>query len=125
MANDTLRTSIRSNEPYEIPLDDTPPESFVSAAKQMVDSRLVEKLWDQFIEDLTEATVWEGPLHDELDEDTRELGEAWVIEATMRRFGFQFMGVPAEYRDGWPVPGTVSVRQVPEYDKAANDKLEG
>lgn len=107
----TLRQRLRDNTPYDIPLDDTPPEYFVKAAKELVDSRLVEKLWDQFIESLTEELVWEGPLKDELDEDTMELGEAWVIEATMRRFGFQFMGVPMEYRAGMPVPGTISVQR--------------
>lgn len=116
------RDRTRTNEAYEIPLDDSVPEEFMKAAKEVVDSRLVEKIWDQFIETLTEETVWEGPLHDELDEDTRELGEAWVIEATMRRFGFQFVGVPSEYREGWPVPGTVSVKQVPQYDAVANDQ---
>lgn len=117
-----LRTRTRDNMPYEIPLDDSPPESFVEAAKTLIDGRGVEKLWDRFIEELTESTVWGGPLHDELDEDTRELGEAWVIEATLRRFGFQFMGVPMEYRAGMTVPGTVSVQQVPEYDAVANDQ---
>lgn len=107
----TPRQRNRDNTPYDIPLDDAPPEHFVKAAKELVDSRMVEKLWDQFIESLTEELVWEGPLKDELDEDTMELGEAWVIEATMRRFGFQFMGVPMEYRAGMPVPGTISVQQ--------------
>lgn len=98
----TKRQRNRDNTPYDIPLDDSPPEHFVTAAKELVDGRGVEKLWDQFIESLTEELVYEGPLKDELDEDTMELGEAWVIEATLRRFGFQFMGVPMEYRAGWP-----------------------
>lgn len=95
-----LRTRTRDNTPYEIPLDDAPPEEFTEAAKELIDGRGVEKLWDQFIEQLTESTVWEGPLKDHLDEDTMDLGENWVIEATMRRFGFQFMGVPTEYTQG-------------------------
>jgi hypothetical protein len=86
------------NTPYEIPLDDTPPDYFVSEAKELVDGRGVEKLWDSFIEQLTEQTVYEGPLSAQLDEDTMELGADWVIQATLRRFGFEWKGIPMEYR---------------------------
>jgi nucleotide-binding universal stress UspA family protein len=94
----TQRQRNRDNTPYDIPLDDTPPEEFVEAAKELVDGRGVEKLWDQFIDQLTEELVYEGPLADHLDEDTMEVGADWVIVATMRRFGFEWAGVPAEYR---------------------------
>lgn len=84
---------------YEIPLDDTPPAEFIEAAKALVDGRGVEKLWDRFIEDLTEQLVYEGPLRAELDDDDLlEVAADWVIQATLRRFGFEFKGIPTEYR---------------------------